>query len=65
MSYNLIIVLTFVGFMILAALLLVPVYRFLKREEEVSSNWTAQELQRQLDDRRTQQASEVSSEDKS
>jgi len=61
MSYNLIIVLTFIGFMILAAILLVPVYRFLKREEQVSSHWTAEELQRQLDarkaaDRSSQQA---------
>lgn len=28
---------TFVGFFVLAALLLVPVYRFLKREEDVAA----------------------------
>ena len=39
-TYWLVIVLTTVGFFGLAALLLVPVYRFLMREEEASKQWT-------------------------
>lgn len=38
--YYVVIALTFVGFVALAAILLVPVYLFLKREEEVASHWT-------------------------
>ncbi len=39
-----IIVATFFGFIILAFALLVPIYRFLKREEEVSKLWTEEVL---------------------
>lgn len=39
-SIYLIIAVTFVGFLALAALLLVPVYRFLTREERTSQDWT-------------------------
>lgn len=39
-SIYLIIALTFFGFLALAALLLVPVYRFLTREERSSRDWT-------------------------
>jgi len=35
---------TLIGFGALAALLLVPVYRFLEREEEVAEKWTVEEL---------------------
>jgi len=38
--YYVVIALTFFGFVALAAILLVPVYLFLKREEEVASHWT-------------------------
>ena len=38
--YYLIIALTFIGFVALAAILLVPVYLFLRREEEIASHWT-------------------------
>lgn len=38
--YLVAIILTTVGFFALAALLLVPVWRFLNREEEISSLWT-------------------------
>lgn len=34
------IALTFVGFVSLAALLLVPIYRFLKREDKENERWT-------------------------
>ena len=44
--YLVAILLSFVGFALLAALLLVPVYRFLKREEKVSQQWTKEELAR-------------------
>jgi hypothetical protein len=48
-SYELIIVLAFFGFCALAAILLIPVYRFLKREERISSSWTAEALAREAD----------------
>lgn len=48
-DYNLIILLTLVGFLALAAVLLVPVYRFLRREEEASDEWTIRELRRRED----------------
>ncbi len=39
-DYTLVIIITFVLFVGLAALLLVPVYRFLKREEQAGKQWT-------------------------
>ena len=44
---TLVILATFFGFLALAALLLVPVYRFLKREEQASAQWTREQLARQ------------------
>ena len=38
--YDWVIVAAGVGFCILAAILLVPVYLFLKKEEEAAKNWT-------------------------
>lgn len=35
-----VVTITIIGFFSLAALLLIPVYRFLNREEEVSKEWT-------------------------
>jgi hypothetical protein len=46
-----IIVLTTVLFLLLAAVLLVPVYRFLKREEEAAKYWTKESLERQRKER--------------
>ena len=43
-NYDLIILGTLIGFFTLAAILLVPVYRFLKREEKVSEQWTEEAL---------------------
>ena len=43
-QYLPVILATLVGFSALAALLLVPVYRFLEREEEVAQQWTPDEL---------------------
>ena len=48
-NYGPLILATLVGFFSLAALLLVPVYRFLKREEAVSAHWTPEQLRRQAD----------------
>lgn len=39
-EYNGVILLVLVGFAALAALLLAPVYLFLKREEKVAESWT-------------------------
>ena len=38
-SYTFVIIVTLVGFFALAAALLVPVYRFLKKEEKVAEEW--------------------------
>lgn len=43
-DYTLVIILTLVGFIGLAALLLVPVYRFLKREEKMGTKWTKENV---------------------
>lgn len=43
-SYNLILFSVTFGFFLLAYALLAPVYRFLKREEEVSKQWTPEVL---------------------
>lgn len=43
-TYLPVIVGTLVGFAALAALLLVPIYRFLDREEEVAEDWTPEAL---------------------
>jgi hypothetical protein len=45
-SYTVIIILTFIAFVSLAALLLVPVYLFLRREERAGKAWTQKELAR-------------------
>ncbi len=40
--YTAVIIATVVGFSALAAALLIPVWRFLKREEEAGEQWTRQ-----------------------
>lgn len=48
-SYHLtVILLTLFGFLLVAYLLLAPVYRFLKREEEASRHWTKEALAKRL-----------------
>lgn len=43
-KYTIVIIVTIVGFAILASILLVPVYRFLKKEEKISEEWTQEAL---------------------
>ena len=43
------IIIAFLGFVALAAILLIPVYRFLKQEEEAGRQWT-QEIERRRSD---------------
>ena len=43
-NYTLIILATIVGFFTLAAILLVPVYRFLRKEEKESADWTQEKI---------------------
>ena len=50
-QYLPIIVGTLVGFAALAALLLVPIYRFLDREEEVAEDWTPEALAERMRER--------------
>ena len=49
-NYTWVIIATFIGFCALAALLLVPVYRFLKREEKASEQWTRESLKQDEED---------------
>ena len=49
-DYTWVIVVTLIGFFALAAMLLVPVYRFLKREEKASERWTSEALRRDSHD---------------
>jgi hypothetical protein len=48
-QYLPIIVATLVGFSLLAAALLVPIWRFLQREEEVAQKWTPDRVAEQLE----------------
>lgn len=50
-KYLSVILATLVGFGVLAALLLVPVYRFLDREQEVAENWTPEAVAERLRER--------------
>lgn len=50
-EYLPIIVGTIVGFGLLAAVLLVPVYRFLEREKEVAEKWTPEALAKRMRER--------------
>lgn len=54
-EYLPIVLATLVGFSALALILLVPIYRFLDREQEVSEQWTPEELAKR---RRAQRATE-------
>ncbi len=45
-DYIPVIIATFVGFCLLAAILLVPIYLFLKREEKVADHWTPNAVDR-------------------
>jgi hypothetical protein len=58
-EYFPIIVGTIVGFGILAALLLVPVYRFLEREQKVAQKWTPEVLAERLQERRSTNGAET------
>lgn len=42
---------TLVGFGALAALLLVPIYRFLDREQEVAEDWTPEAIAERMQER--------------
>ena len=48
--YTWVILLTLVGFSALAAVLLVPVYLFVRREEQISEQWTPEALARTAKD---------------
>ena len=52
---------TLIGFALLAALLLVPIWRFLDREQEVAKEWTSEAVEERLRERR--EASPDGSED--
>lgn len=52
-SYTLLIAGTLIGFLLLAALLLVPVWRFLEREKTLSEEWTPDEIAKRLQERRS------------
>lgn len=51
-EYTLLIIVTLIGFFLLAALLLVPVYSFLERERRASEEWTPDKIAERLQKRR-------------
>lgn len=59
--YTVVIVITFVAFVTLAALLLFPVYFFLKREEKVSEEWTPDAISRRMEEYRKAQMQQEAS----
>lgn len=63
-DYTVLIIATLVGFLALAALLLVPVYRFLDREKEVSEKWTDRSLAERMQQRGAGQNGSESDEEK-
>ena len=50
-TYLPVIVATLVGFGVLAALLLVPIWRFLDREQEVAEEWTPEAIAKRMRER--------------
>lgn len=50
-DYTIIIIITLVGFIALAALLLVPVYNFIQKEKKAASHWTKEEMARRSRER--------------
>lgn len=62
-EYLPIIVGTIVGFGLLAAVLLVPVYRFLEREKEVAEEWTPEALAERMRERQATNGMEVEATD--
>lgn len=51
-DYTMIIIATSIGFFSLAAILLVPIYLFLKREEKASEEWTKDALNKPFDNQK-------------
>ena len=47
-SFILLVVIALIGFFLLAAVLLVPVYLFLQREKRASEQWTPEALARRV-----------------
>lgn len=62
-EYLPIIVGTIVGFGLLAAALLVPVYRFLEREREVAEKWTPEALAERMRERQGTNGTETDTTD--
>jgi hypothetical protein len=62
-EYLPIVVGTIVGFGLLAAMLLVPVYRFLEREKKVAQKWTPEALAERLQDQRSANGTDPESAD--
>lgn len=62
-QYLPIIIATLVGFGLLAAALLVPVYRFLERERKVSEEWTPDKIADHIEKVRRERAQQQEEED--
>lgn len=54
---------TLVGFGLLAALLLVPVYRFLERERKVAQKWTPEALAKRRQEQQSTATNETTSDE--
>jgi hypothetical protein len=64
-QYLPIILATLIGFSILAAALLVPVWRFLDREEKVARNWTPDKIEEHIQKIRAEHEAKEAEEDPS
>lgn len=62
-GYQTLITLIVIGFFVLAAILLGPIYRFLEREERAAEQWTAEDLRKRRRDHLEESAEETSPED--
>mgnify|MGYP006429861177 CR=1 FL=1 len=54
---------TLIGFAVLAALLLVPIWRFLDREKEVAEEWTAEAVEERISQQKQPSSGEAEASD--
>lgn len=58
-NYTIVIIAATVGFFLLAAILLVPVYRFLLKEEKHAEKWTSDSIAENVERRLSKSAGET------
>ena len=60
LTYGIVILVTFLGFVLIAFALLAPVYFFLEREEQASKRWTEEALAKRMVGRSDEEGPDVS-----